>query len=98
MSKERDEIVRQLKESNSKNSLLRDEVREGNKKLGALEKIIADYKVQADKWAIARSQHTSQIEAKDEQIADLEYRLESACLESSIHTQAQLMREYLDGK
>ena len=98
MSKERDEIARQLKKSNFKNILLRDEVRVANKKLGVLEKTVADYKLQVDEWATARPQHTLQIEAKDEHIADLEYRLESACLESNIHTRAQLMREYLDGK
>ena len=65
-----DEIARQLNESNSKNSLLRDEVREGNKKLSILEKTVADYKLQENEWAIVGSQHTSQIEAKDEQIAE----------------------------
>ena len=87
LRKERDEIARQLKESNSKNSLLLNEVREANKKLDALEKTVVDYKLQVDEWATVRSQHTSQIEDKDEQITDLEYRLESACLESSISTQ-----------
>ena len=33
-----------------------------------------------------------------EQIADLEYWFENTYLESNIHTRAQLMREYLDGK
>ena len=93
-----DKLARQLKENNSRNSLLRDEVHEANKKLGAFEKMIAGLKTQADDWSTVNSRYISQIKAKDEQIADLEYRLESACLESSIHTRAQLMKKYLDGK
>ena len=62
------------------------------------ERIIADHKLQAKEWATARSQHTSQVETIREQIADLEYRFENACLESSIRTRAQLIMEYLDGK
>ena len=98
LSKERDEVARQLKESNSRNGLLRDEVREANKKLGSFEKTVADLKTQANDWSTAKSRYISQIEAKDEQITNLEYRLKSTCLESSIRTRAQLMREYLDGK
>ena len=45
----------------------------------------------------ARSQHTSQVETMREQIADLEYPFENACLESNIRTRDKLMREYLDG-
>ena len=48
MSKEKDEVARQLKESNSRNGLLRDKVREANKKLGAFEKTVVDLKTQAD--------------------------------------------------
>ena len=66
MSKEKDEIARQLKESNSRNGLLRDEVREANKKLSAQERIIADHKLQAKEWATVRSQHTSQVETMRE--------------------------------
>ena len=98
MTKERDKVARQLKESNSRNRLFRDEIYEANKKLGTFENMVVDLKTQADDWTTAKSQYISQIEAKDEQIADLEYKFESACLESSIRTQAQLMREYLDGK